>query len=453
MKNYLIIALMCFSVQQLFSQCEPDRHTTDAIDGWISCEKSQNPKNAYGTSHWVRFDLGSQRSLHDIHLWNINHPDYLDDGIRNMLIDISSNGTAWTQVDTFTIARANGSGFYTGSAGPDLAGINARYVLLTALDNHGGGCVGLSEIKIYTEDYTPSKFELSLTICQDDGIYQNLSGGRGIGTYSGRGVSDQGDGTFDFDVFQAGPGVHEIVYVHGGITEKAMIEVLSCESPVCNGCGDCPLYDQLIVDADPVPVGSYYGHELNSKGDVANSPVFFYGGNSVDLLPGFEVRSSGVFEADIRACYNNMLSNPGFENEDAEWTFSQRNGATATLSFNVPAPYAESKSAKIQITSIGQYANDVNLQYRNLSMAQGRSYAISFYAKANGAAILDFRMVGTSAPYTSFLREQIELKTHWKKYMVEFIAPESRTGDLRLDFRCGGQVGTIYFDEVSWAER
>ena len=77
----------------LEGQAFPDRHTTNAFDAWISCEPSPNPNPARGTSHWIRYDFGQSYSLYDLTLWNLNHPQYVSSGLRNVIIDYSTNGT------------------------------------------------------------------------------------------------------------------------------------------------------------------------------------------------------------------------------------------------------------------------------------------------------------------------------------------------------------------------
>ena len=43
--------------------------------------------------------------------------------------------------------KGPGSSFYQGVNGPDFGGKLARYILITAVTNHGGSCYGLGEVK------------------------------------------------------------------------------------------------------------------------------------------------------------------------------------------------------------------------------------------------------------------------------------------------------------------
>ena len=94
-----------------------------------------------------------------------------------------------------------------------------------------------------TEDYTLPDASFSLvggdTFCATEGV-QTLSGGiaLGTGTYSGPGVSDNGDNTFDFDPSAAGVGSHTITF-----------SALNCD-----GSSGTPSQTITVTDGNPVLV-------------------------------------------------------------------------------------------------------------------------------------------------------------------------------------------------------
>ena len=146
----LLLAVLCFNV--LISQCYPDRHSTTWYDGWVSCEKSPNPKVSYGETHWIMYDLGFEYVLNETKFWNANEPKHLDYGINEFNLDISTDGLTWTNLGVFNLDRASGLSTYEGDEGPDFNSVKARYVLITPNSNHGGNCYGLSELKITITD-------------------------------------------------------------------------------------------------------------------------------------------------------------------------------------------------------------------------------------------------------------------------------------------------------------
>ncbi|MBX2815940.1 MAG: carbohydrate binding domain-containing protein [Saprospiraceae bacterium] len=391
--------------------------------------------------------------MHDLFFWNLNHPEYLDDGLKNIVIDISTDGTNWTTVDTFTLGRATGSSFYEGSRGPDLSGVAASHLLITALDNHGGGCFGLSEVKIYTEDYEPTEFEFTMKMCEQDGLYKNLSGGiTEGGTYSGRGVSDNGDETFDFDASIAGPGMHEILYAYGNQVMQGMMEVLPCQTDICGGCLSCPSFAQETIDGSPIPEGTYHGYELMSEGTVTDNQVIFWGAQSAEMHAEFEVSSSGLFEVDIRTCYDNMVMNEGFEMGLSPWLPIFNNGAEGSATITTDAYEGES-AVLLEVTVPGTNSAYGRIYYRDLTIEEGKTYRFSIVAKGDSNQVVTLRVQGESDPFTSYINREMPLKPHWQVFSYEFVAPTTRVEDIRIHLRCGLQEGKYWFDRVLLAAK
>ena len=151
-RTTLLFILFSLAVGTVSAQCFLDRHNTTWYDGWISCTPSMSPNAARGESHWILYDLNYAYGLFQMHLWNTNAPDYLTSGLQDIAIDISNDGTIWTEVGEFQLPMADGASTYEGIDLYDFGGVNARYVLITGLSNHGGPCFGLSEIRINVAD-------------------------------------------------------------------------------------------------------------------------------------------------------------------------------------------------------------------------------------------------------------------------------------------------------------
>ncbi len=147
---YLTIALF-LGIQNIYSQCLPDRHSTTWYDGWISCETSANPNTSLGNTHWIMYDLGFTYTLYGSQFWNSNDPANLNYGIMDYSVDYSTNGTTWTNLGNFTLNQASGLSTYEGEWGPNFDAIAARYVLITPTSNYGGSCYGFNEAKFYLD--------------------------------------------------------------------------------------------------------------------------------------------------------------------------------------------------------------------------------------------------------------------------------------------------------------
>lgn len=146
--NYIFSLLMMFVCTTMDAQCFLDRHDSSEQSAWESCTTSANPNPARGTGHWIMYDLGNTYELGQFHFWNYNYPGETDKGVQNVIIDYGINTSNWQGGIAHQISEANASSFYEGEAGPQMGGANARFVLLTFVDNYGGSCFGLAEMRI-----------------------------------------------------------------------------------------------------------------------------------------------------------------------------------------------------------------------------------------------------------------------------------------------------------------
>ena len=148
MKQINIIIISFIITTNLSSQCYPDRHNTTWFDGWESCDMTLNPNNSRGESHWILYDLGHNYTLQNFHLWNVNDPAHLDEGVSKMAIDYSDDGITWKEFQIVDVPVATGKSIYEGEDIANFDGLTTRYILLTILENYGGTCSGFAEMRI-----------------------------------------------------------------------------------------------------------------------------------------------------------------------------------------------------------------------------------------------------------------------------------------------------------------
>ncbi len=152
MKLILIIIFSIIFLHNSYAQCYPDRHNTTWYDGWISCQTAPSPNPVRGNSHWVQYNLGETYVLHELFIWNTNAPDLLDWGMQEVVIDVSNDGINWTEVGVFLLNQATGFNRHEGEFVVNLNSIKAKHILITGLNNFGGSCYGLSEVKINVDN-------------------------------------------------------------------------------------------------------------------------------------------------------------------------------------------------------------------------------------------------------------------------------------------------------------
>lgn len=151
MKKIIYILFTFFWASTAFTQCFPDRHNTSWFDGWISCEATENPNSDRAKGNWIAYDFGKTYALKELKIWNINDPDLLNYGAKDIVVDYSIDGRNWLEAGTFTLPKATGKNDYEGELLGDLGEIKANHVLITVLNNYGGECTGFAELRFSAE--------------------------------------------------------------------------------------------------------------------------------------------------------------------------------------------------------------------------------------------------------------------------------------------------------------
>ena len=171
--KYIYILAFIFTSMSLEAQLFPDRHTTSPSDSWKSCVEALNPNGDSGMSHWVKFDFESIFNIGDVKVWNLNDPATLSDGVSLLRIDYSIDNVNWSNAGSFSVNVSNGSSFYEGEIIGSLNGVQAKHIILTAEDNHGGTCYGLSETRFYIGLVVPIELASFEATCEENKM--NLS--------------------------------------------------------------------------------------------------------------------------------------------------------------------------------------------------------------------------------------------------------------------------------------
>lgn len=444
--SYTFFLLLCMSTGMM-AQCFVDRHSTDISDAWLSCDLSANPNPSNSDSHWIMYDLGSIHPIFDIHVWNMNHPDFLNFGFKELQLDYSQDGVNWSTAGIYTIPKAFASSFYEGYRGINLKGQQTRYLLFTGVSNYQGPCFGLGEIKAYTSQQSSQSWSLHMDTCESDGALQHLSfGSSQTGTYTGPGVTDNGDGSFSFDPDMVGPGIYTIQFETGSTQLTGTIEVYSCENRYCRDCPECDNFVQSEVDADPIQDNYYYADSITSIGTVRNfDNVYLRGEDHVTLEAGFEVVQAMDFVSEIRNCQTNLIQNPSFENGLTDWRTTISNDISATITATTQQAYENITSAYIDAnTSTGQ-AWKLVLQQQNITLVPDQEYLVAFAIKSDHRSTLNFRI---TAPANVISRDLV-LDPFWNHFQFKFTAGSGVSANAAsLKFQLGLETGEFWIDHV-----
>ena len=445
-KITFIFWIICIGIG-IQAQCYVDRHSTDIADAWLSCDLSASPNSANPDSHWIMYDLGGIHPIYDIHVWNMNHPDFLNFGFKELQLDYSQDGVNWTTAGTYSVPKAFASSFYEGYRGINLKGQQTRYLLFTGVSNYQGPCFGLGEIKAYTSQQSSQSWSLAMGTCESEGHLQSLSfGSQYAGTYSGPGVTDLGDGSFSFDPDIVGPGLYTIQFNTGSNQVTGTIEVYSCENRFCRDCPECDNFVQSEVDADPIQDNYYYADSINSMGAVRNfDNVYLRGEDNVTLQSGFEVIQAMDFVSEIRDCQTNLIRNPSFENGLTDWKTTIASGISATISTTTQEAYEKATSAYIDANSSTGDSWRLVVQQQNITLLPDQEYLVAFAIKSDHRSTINFRITG---PSNIFSRDLV-LDPFWNHFQFTFTAGSGVVPDgASLKFQMGIETGEFWIDHV-----
>lgn len=238
---------------QFYESCSPTKNVVpDPLNSWVSCTSlAANPNPARSSQgHWIKYDLGDIYRLQGTRVWNYNVEGQTDRGIRNLTVDYSLDGNTWTSLGTsYEWPQAPGSSDYAGFVGPNFNNVKARYVLISSVSTWGAGCAGFSKIT----------FDAAL--CNPKGT-----------------ACDDNDPLTMYDKFDD-----------------------NCN---CKGVNINCASDTLKLDKMTLADGAFKAKKVVQSESLVPTTknISFTAGNSIVLMPGFEVNNSAIFSAKIEDC-------------------------------------------------------------------------------------------------------------------------------------------------------
>jgi Carbohydrate binding domain/Secretion system C-terminal sorting domain len=137
---------------------------------------------------------------------------------------------------------------------------------------------------------------------------------------------------------------------------------------------------------------------------------------------------------------------------NANWQNETHNGAVATFGVDASNASSGSRSAKVTISNATGTGWHIQFKHVNFSFKKGTAYSIRFKAKASKNRVIDATLMRNNDPYTWYGGQTFNLTTDWKTYNYTIAPSEDITNVARLSFGLGQTDGTVWFDEVSFAE-
>ena len=180
----LVLACCLFSFCQfnsLFAQCVDNSNYWE--ESWVSCTTSPNPNTSRGDSHWLLFEFLDPQSISTSKIWNANRTGESGTGAKEVIVDVSVDGTTWEQVGTapFTWTQGTEAIDYDGFEGPDFSSFGfIQKILFTVVSNHdNSNCVSISEVQFDINPLACYGMEDVCGVCDGPGLitwYEDADG-------------------------------------------------------------------------------------------------------------------------------------------------------------------------------------------------------------------------------------------------------------------------------------
>ncbi|MBC7888459.1 MAG: choice-of-anchor D domain-containing protein [Ferruginibacter sp.] len=148
----------------------------------------------------------------------------------------------------------------------------------------------------------------------------------------------------------------------------------------------------------------------------------------------------------------NMITNPTFDLNTTGWSFANKNGGAATAE-SIGITGSTTNVGKVIITSLGTSNSSDHVQFgTNVFVVKDRNYLISFKASADSIRTIGINVLMNASPFSSiFSKGGIALTTTQTTYGT-YAFTSSYTGSVAFRFNLGGNLKTVYLDDVSIIE-
>ena len=143
-----------------------------------------------------------------------------------------------------------------------------------------------------------------------------------------------------------------------------------------------------------------------------------------------------------------MVRNGSFESALTNWNFVSTNPAAGSVTTTTSTKVLGNYSAQVTVTKTSPNKWYVQLMQNNFPLVAGRTYTVSFWAKASKSLTIDNDVQQSGGNWTVYSTKTFTLTTAWKQYTYTFTAPSSITSQIA--FNMAKTNGTIWIDNISF---
>ncbi len=163
--------------------------------------------------------------------------------------------------------------------------------------------------------------------------------------------------------------------------------------------------------------------------------------------------AGGVFDVRIlrkSTSSGEMVLNGEFDLGTTNWTLQNFSGAGSTMSVVTNAGLSGANALKVCPTNSGTADWNIQLQQQT-PLTVGKSYVLSFMAKADAARTIIAAVQQNPSPYTFYMQQSAGLTTAAKSFSFPFTATAT-DAESNVKFFFGTNSTCVYLDKVSLKE-
>ena len=158
-----------FPISDLMAQCVDNGNQW--AKSWVSCSTSANPNVLRGNSHWILYEFTDHHYIDTSYIWNANRTGESGEGVKDVIIDYSLNGSTWTELGSYTFDQAPESDTYDGILGPNFQSQYIKKILITVVSTHNGGsCASIAEIQFNVDNSKCHGIVDECGVCDGPGV-------------------------------------------------------------------------------------------------------------------------------------------------------------------------------------------------------------------------------------------------------------------------------------------
>jgi hypothetical protein len=149
----------------------------------------------------------------------------------------------------------------------------------------------------------------------------------------------------------------------------------------------------------------------------------------------------------------NLLGNPSFETTGSNWltpwTFQVVGGAGGSVSHVSNTKADGTYSTEVTVTkSTSSNPWNVQVMQGSIGLTSGKTYTISFWAKASKSRALTVVLQQNYGSYTVYLQKNFNLTTSWAQYTTTF-TPTTTDANTLFSFNFAQATGNVWVDNAS----